>query len=367
MFLNMKIKKIGILAPEIHPPFIEGIQKSAWVTVKALFKRNLEIFIFTQCSFGRKLDNFKKIRIFYLISINPFKLLKYFLWVIDSFKFLALVKKNNIKNLLCFSLDLPFIVLLIPVLVFTGNLEIDLFFFSTRDITGFRKYFLLIFQKKIKRFFVLSEYLKIKLIEYHINKNKIYITTIFFTFDKKKFKELQLPSKRNFRMISYLSSIDKEAGVDIVLKLAQKMPQYRFVLAIRKFSKNKEKKIEHFLIKIKKKLIIKRNIKNTYVFLASVGGIVISPLNENFTMAIPMLLLESFITKTPVFLIKLPVFEYFHKERLVFGFSDVEELENIIREELKENNEKLQKTVERAHKYATSLLTVDDFVSKHLL
>ncbi|MEM3394185.1 MAG: hypothetical protein QXY79_03975, partial [Candidatus Methanomethylicia archaeon] len=159
--------------------------------------------------------------------------------------------------------------------------------------------------------------------------------------------------QRSLNIYGYLSNASEEAGVYDILQLAKECPHLTFYLAIRKFSFSEEKYFQKLLLFIKKEKIknikIFRNIENMKEFLNSITGLINPVRNEKYTMAIPLSILECFLTKTLVFLRELPVFK--ELKDYVVTFQDINELKGVLKKDYFKN-EFITEKLKAAFEYA---------------
>ncbi len=347
--------KVAIFGPEMHLPLIEGIQKTSVEFARQLIEVGHGVRVFTQRSFGR-LDHELESGVF-LINSGGSKILRFFYWLVDSFKILRLIAQEGIREVFVFSLDLSFLIPLSFIVLFRPEVRVRLFLFSPRELNFLpSKLFLKLFRNKVSRFIVRSEYMKERLDRLGIVDYKI---SVLLPFPNKS--RFFLPHKGEYpRSLGYLSSAQNEAGIKMILGLSSLLKDYVFFLAIRDFDNIKEEILLRELMKREKNgnLRILRNIENVPSFLSSLGGIILPPEKEDYSMDMPMLMIESFALKIPVFVRDLPMFKGLSESGMVKSFVNIEDL----KEKILEGHD--NKAINKAHEFASSLPDIREFTKE---
>lgn len=313
------MKKIAILAPEIHKPFIEGIQKNAWFIIKEAIENNYEASVFTQKSYGDKIVD-SRANIFYWINSCKIKFLKYFIWIFNGLRIVKKIKSNKIDCVLIFSLDWSFFWTIIWLRVLCPQKDVRLIIFSGRELFGAGKLILRLNKKIFNNFFVRSEYLKERLISLLIREDLI--TKIIFFPNKKSFitKDRVVGS---IKKVAYLSNTEESAGINTIIRVASKTPNIRFILALRSFSKREEGRVAEFIKKLKSLNInnieIRRNISDMPSFYQEVDSVILPVIDVNNTMAAPLVFLESIASGCVVFMNKIRVFSEYDGATIFFS------------------------------------------------
>jgi glycosyltransferase involved in cell wall biosynthesis len=142
-------------------------------------------------------------------------------------------------------------------------------------------------------------------------------------------------AERDFHTIAYLSNVDADAGAFTMLELAQLLPDYRIIMAVRKFADSYEREVEKFAQKVAERKVrnveIVRNIADIGAFYKKVGVVVVPVIDERATMDMPMVLVEALASGTKVVVNRLPIFEPLVVGGLVESFGNVSELADCIR------------------------------------
>lgn len=349
-----KKNRVAIFGPEMHLPLIEGIQKTSVEFTRLFLESDHDVRVFTQFSFGQ-LDPKLGSEIF-LINSNNSKTVRLFCWLIDSLKISKVVVRDSIRDVFIFSLDLSFLIPLITIIL-RRDVKMTLFVFSPRELNFLpSKLFLKLFNNKISHFIVRSEYMRRRLSDLGVAHHKINLLLPFP--NKSKFSS---PHNGEYpKTLGYLSSAQNKAGIEVVLGLSSLLKDYTFFLAIRDFDSFKEDALLKELVRQEKNgnLRILRNIEDIPSFLSSLGGVILPPEKEDYSMDVPMLMIESFALKIPVFVSDLPMFEYFYGSGMVKCFSNVEDLKDKVLEGCD------SEVIERAYDFALSLPDVEEFTKK---
>lgn len=349
------MNKIAVLAPEIHEPFIEGIQKNAWSISQALTQSEATVSVFTQCSYGQKIND-ANIKINYSLNAKRCKLIKYFSWLKNGFKISREIRKDNSDLLLVFSLDWSFILPIFWTAIISPKTKIRLVCFSLRELTGINAIFFNLLRNKFDHIFPRSNHLKEKLVSLGFNSEKISVVTALPNKEKFAIATPELSNTETINRIAYLSSAEETAGVYLIPNLAQALPEITFTLALRQFSEREEVDIVNLEKELKKKnlnnLIITRNIKNITEFYQSQDAIILPPKDERNTMSAPLVLLEAFLLKKPTFLSNLGIFSEY--EDFSFIFRETDDLIKTIKEINQSPNKIILKT-QSAYEYVKQL------------
>lgn len=305
----MNKKPILVFAPEQHLPLIEGIQKSAYQTCQSLNELGESIEVFSQQSFGTPFTSVPySVRPVFDARKNRFR--KYLQWFLDAN---ALTKNiHDQKALLVFSLDWSFLPTLWNICRKTKTLPIEIAVFSMRELTGPARWFLKRYGSRSNiHYWCFSSYVAKQLETLGIQKKQMTIGPVFFT------KPIQNPLPCNTSAhqtrIAYLSSSDAGAGVEKILSLATKLPEAHFTLAIRKFSDREEGGIQQFLANLHERHLpnieVKRNIPNMPEFFSTIDVVILPPMTEIDSMAVPLVALEAAYAGCKVLMSRLPLFE----------------------------------------------------------
>lgn len=301
-------KKIAFLAPEIHTPLIEGIQKNAWFIIKEAVANGHEVSVFTQRSYGEEILD-SKISIFYWLSCSKIKFFKYFTWIFNGLKIAKKIKQDKSDYVLVFSLDWSFFWTLVWLKIISKKTDVRLIIFSKRELCGINKLMLIFIKKLINVFFVRSVYLK-EILDSIIKENdRIFIATVFPGKEKFLVKDRLISS---LSKIAYLSNTEKSAGVETIIEVASKIPEINFILALRIFSEEEESIVAEFIKKIRLLNIgnieIRRNIDDMPSFYQEVDAVILPVINENNTMSAPLVFLEAISSGCLVFMNKIKIF-----------------------------------------------------------
>jgi len=329
--------RIAIFAPEIHEPFIEGIQKSAWHISGEFFRKGNDVNIFTQITFGSKIDSKNNVKVFYWLNSCKVKILKYAIWLFDSIRICVKIKRLKIDKIFVFSLDLPFILPLLFLCLFNRSVKIKVLIFSFREIYGINGLCLRLIKRKIEAFFVRSDLAKDRLSVIGVESGRIKVLLPFlnksdFFVDNKKI-DSRLDNKLN---VAYLSSADFGAGLEDIISVAKNNPMVNFKIAIRKFSKEKELEVSRFFdehnVGSISNIEILRNIKNIPDFLSGINVVILPPKDFFSSMDMPMVMIESFAKKVTVVCSDIEIFHYLESIGCVTIFKNADHLSSIIKE-----------------------------------
>lgn len=331
--------RIAVFAPEIHEPFIEGVQKAAWKVVNEIANSDTDVFLYTQKSYGTGIDQIHpRIRITYAFHIGKVKIIKYLRWALSSFSLARNVIHLQARHLLVFSLDWPFLPTL-TILSFLRKINIRVIIFSTRETGSVGKFFLKLFGNRIETYFVSSLRIKEMLTELGIDDFRISFLPVHFT---KHSHTTSTHIKRDPKNILYLSSAEEEAGIETMLSVAALLPDFTVTLAVRYFGDSVKDRREWLTNAITarglRNVNLKQNLSNVKDELCVAGVVVLPPLTEDYSMALPLVLLEAFETDTPVITSNLPIFEFYKTSRYIQTFNTAEELACIISDFASSNN-----------------------------
>jgi glycosyltransferase involved in cell wall biosynthesis len=329
----MNAERIAVLAPEIHPPFIEGVQKTAWLFIQEFLQQQKEVFVFTEQSFGKKeVLPFSLLHLNYWFTISKFKLLKYGAWVRDGWRIMREVRKQKITQLYVFSLDLPFFFTLFWIFLCASDIQVVLAIFSPREINFLGKMFLKIFKHKFYCYSVRSVYLQEKLLSIGVCSKKI-VHILPFP-NKKPFMSVVSTFQKRPHSVAYLSNAEATAGVYDMLVLAKTLPTYEFTIAIRKFGDAEEAKVKEVEYKIREEklpnVILKRTIEDMPTFLGETETVILPVIDQNASMDMPMVMVEALASKCFVIARSIPLFQELIQKKYVIGFHTVEELKKLV-------------------------------------
>lgn len=324
-------EQIAVFAPEQHLPLIEGIQKSAHNTCAELQNLGTEMTIFSQLTYGTPFQEKRAIE--YIFHVQKNRLLKYIEWFRRAKKSTESILLREYKSLLVFSLDWSFLPILFKLSKNSSHPPIHLVLFSLRETQGPAKLFIknTLTNTKI-HYWCFSSYLAKRLIELGVNKNRIHCEPVFFT---KPNHEPYKREKNTHKKIAYLSSSSNKAGSEQILELAKKLPDVKFIFAIRKFSSKEEKRVQAFIKKVEKlnmpNISFVRNISNMQKFLSTIDVVLMPPQTQIDTMAIPLVALEASYAGCKVIMSNLPIFKELQDAKLAELAGTEDELIDIIK------------------------------------
>jgi hypothetical protein len=329
----MNTERIAILAPEIHPPFIEGVQKTAWLFIQEFLRQQKEVFVFTEQSFGtRELPIPPLLHLNYWFTISKIKLYKYIAWKRDGWRIMRELRKQNIKQVYVFSLDLPFFFTLVWIFLWTSDIQVVLAIFSPREITFLGKWFLKMFKHKFYRYTVRSQYLQKRLLSLGVSSEKI-VQILPFP-NKQLFTSSKPALQKRSHSVAYLSNAEATAGVYDIVALAKVLPEYDFTIAIRKFSEAEEIKVKEVEQKIADEklpnVVLRRTIEDMVTFLGETETVILPVIDENASMDMPMVMVEALARKSFVIVRTLSLFEELIQRKCVVGFSTSDELKKMV-------------------------------------
>ena len=347
-------KKIVIFAPEFHEPAIEGIQKNALSMAGSFAQMGFGVQVYTYLSFGEKGKPEQGIDVSYAINFKKNKIARYFSWLFNAAKIYREIKAIKPQRIVFFSLDRP---LMIPLFILSfGRFPITLSIFSYRELGGPAGLLLKIVKNKITTFIVQSEYMKGALEWAEVSSNKI--SVLAFLPEKEKFYPPEKISEK-IPAFGYLSNATHAGGVYDVVAAAKSVPGANFVLAMRKFSEKEEVDVKMLFEAMKKEKVsnvtVERNIRNVAEFIREIRCVIMPPKDQNNTMSFPMVMSESFLSKTLVICSNLPVFGYFKKNDFVVSYDSQEELVEIVAKIAKEGIGMYSNRVEDAYRWAKNM------------
>lgn len=296
------MKKIAVLAPEIHQPLIEGIQKNAWALSLAARDSGLELDIFTQKSYGEEISQ-ENIKIFYWLNCSSVKIFKYLAWIFNGFKIGRQIRKGGAEMLLCFSLDWSFVWVLLWQRLLNPKTKVRLIIFSSRELHGINRWFFKLIRSGVDHFFVRSKYMQQELLDLKVPTTKITLATVFPK--KEKFINKTVRNILPIKKIAYLSNTEASAGIDTVIALAKAIPDLKVILALRQFSPAEELRVQEFIIRAGVSQVsnieIRRNISDMVAFYQEVEAVIL-PVNDPInTMAAPLVMLEAISSGCVIF------------------------------------------------------------------
>lgn len=359
-------KRIAVLAPEVHEPFVEGVQKTAWNMARGFAADGWETYLYTGCSYGQPLVErpAERLTVRYRLSSRPQKVLKYLSWVWNGLSISREVSALGCGKLVAFSLDWPHLWPLFWLVALTPHLPVTVAVFSDRELSGPSGWFVRRFGKRIDRWLVRSEHLRLSLLALGVDGARVQLALAR--------PEVALPSfpERQPSTVAYFSSAEEAAGVYDVLELARQLPEVKVVLAVRRFGEREEEAFRsltrfiaaHRLANVE----VLRNLERPAELMAAACAVVVPPKEEQATMAVPMAMLEAFAVKTPVLLRRLPLFSEFTERGLVTGFASTAELTTAVSDLLGLDPERFSAQAERAYAYVTALPAASDIVKMYL-
>jgi glycosyltransferase involved in cell wall biosynthesis len=362
---SKKRERILVVAPEIHYPLIEGIQKSAWDVIKAANIKGFYPIVLTQYSYGKPFPEVlnNKFLTEYVFRNYRAKALKFLNWFFVGLKTLILIRKEQIKKCLFFSLDYPFIFSFFFSII--SGAEIRLFIFSLREINGVRRMFLKLLKRRIK-IIVQTEYVKNEILNIGFKNKQVFVAP--FMPNKLQYEKIEDDIKRASNLFIYMSNATKEAGIYDIIECARKVSNLEFVLAIRKFTEKEENDFYQLISFIEKNKIknikIKRNIKTPKLLLERATAIIIPPKNQLVSMSFPILIMEAFLTKTPVIASDLPIFSFLKDEGLITTYKTLNELIEILTQ-FDEKNYSYK--IEKSFKWAKQLISAEEVFNKYVI
>ncbi len=317
-----------VFAPEQHTPLSEGIQKSAWASVVELRAQGHVVDIVSQTSYGTPPETPYILN----LSVHKNRWRKYCAWMRQAVSALRIYTKGNYDSIIVFSVDLSFILPLLGIRFFRPHTHFSIAVFGARECKGIPGLTLRLLRRAHVRTWCASPRVRELLEGLEYSLAQIFCAPIFFT--ESFLKEPTHPTTRDAQASAYLSSADAGAGLETILHLAQVMPERKWIIAIRKFSDDKEASIREAIASIETlhlpNLFILRTIPDMTSFLLSVGSVILPPTHEDATMAAPLVALEAHHLKTRVFMRNLPVFTELFAKGIAIPFNSERELiENI--------------------------------------
>ncbi len=320
--------KFLVFAPEQHAPYIEGIQKTAALTVSALRDAGHDCDVISQRSFGEAPGTAYAFE----LSSSPSKLRKYASWLRTAAAIARSERRDPHDKILLFSIDWSFIPAAFMLSVFAPKSSFEILAFSARDCKGLPRLLL----KKIARqsnAWCASPRIADLLMECGVPKANIFLQPIFFTRETKNNSNGN-DHVRESGSIGYFSASDTSAGIDTVIALAERQPAKKVHLAIRKFADSKEaavmKKLEEIASRKLTNVEVLRNIPDMPGFLARMETVILPPHDEDSTMAVPLVALEAAQAGCRVLMTPLPVFDGLFASGIAFPFSSEDELGKIL-------------------------------------
>lgn len=357
--------KIAVFAPEIHEPFIEGVQKASWMIVNELAISDTDVFLYTQKSYGTDAGPAnERVHITYAFNTGRIRIVKYLSWMFSSFSLARNILRLRVRMLLVFSLDWPFIPVL-ATLCFFSKINIRVIMFSTREVGSVGKIFLKLFGNRIENYFVSSLRIKEMLIALSVDSTRILFLPVHFT--KSTLPEVE-HVERNKKTVLYLSSAEEEAGIETMLDAAALLPDFTFTLAIRDFEdlqKGRYNWLARTIVSRNLKNVnVKQNLSNVRDELRATGAVVLPPLTEDYSMALPLVLLEAFENSTPVVTSNLPIFEFYKTSGYIQTFDTTKELADILSEIASSDNGCTMG--ERAHSFVLTMTKAKEAVNIYI-
>lgn len=354
-------KNLAVFAPEIHPPFIEGVQKTAWAFVQSFAQKGVQVTVYTERSFGEEFSGPLPdgISVENVFSTHPIRPLKYLLWIAQSVRLATRMKREKPDHVLVFSLDLPVFVVLKLLLIFITSVPVTLAIFSIREVEGVGKFFLKFLGRRFAQIIVRSECLKNRVMALGIPGDRMHIELPFP--HKERFVAPVSREKGDLPTVAYLSNVDEDAGISTVLEAARMMPDYRFIVAVRRFSDAYEAEVERFIARVTQSglanIVIERTIADIPAFLRQADVVLLPVVDERSTMDMPMVLIEALAVGTPVIVRRLPIFETLIKQGIVGSFVTMHDLATAVRQAVPS---------QRGVAFARSLPTMGESVQTYL-
>lgn len=192
-----------------------------------------------------------------------------------------------------------------------------------------------LFKYKFKKIIIISEYLRdmVKEIWYQDND----IVYIPLSYDKKRYAHFADFHKRAKKTVLFSAGIIKEAGSFFMVDLAQNMPDYHFIFALRQFNKKSEDELALLMDYIQQKKVenieIRRNIPKMEELLWEVSYLVLPLQDIHIKMLIPVALLEAMARGTICFVSDLPNLKLLVKDMgnaIIFQRDDLLDLKDKI-------------------------------------
>lgn len=357
-------QKLFLFAPEIHPPFIEGVQKTAWSFAREFARQGHTVEVATIQSYGERFEEKiqQGVRVGYWFSTYQIRFLKYVRWFFQSCALVRRIQREKPSLIIVFSLDLPFFMPLALLSLLSDRPKIILSVFSWRELTGLGKIFLKFFSGRIDRYKVRSEFMQRELLKRGIGKNKI--ETILPFPNKEKFLLADTPIVRSLGSVAYFSNVDYAAGVGTMLDIARRLPALKFTIAVRKFSDEYERQVAIFADTIRRENLanvdLVRTLPDIAVFFKQTECVILPVLDMSSTMDVPMVLIEALASGCRVFVHHLPIFSWLVEAGYVEEFQTIDELAQ------KLSTPRPPDTYEAVEHFIRSLPVVQDSVEHYL-
>lgn len=325
------MKRLAVFAAEQHEPLIEGVQKSAFLSCKEFQKNGHELLVFSQRSFGTAFTHppFKIVDAF---KGGGNRILKYAQWFFAGKKIAQAIKEYDPERVIVFSLALPFLSALSAVYKNT-RAPVTIAIFSMRELTGPGAAFLkrYAFDSRFT-FWTFSTYIAARLRDIGIPHERISVEPVFFT---KPAAAVARSKSSNFT-VAYLSSGERSAGGQNVLEVAKMLPQMHFIFGIRDFGNQYEKNTASLIKQITTQALpnvkLERTIKDIPSLLARVDAVILPPLSETATMAVPFVALEAAYAGCHVFASDLLIFAQLENLGILKRFKDKGHLTQLLKE-----------------------------------
>ena len=340
---------IAVFAPEIHEPFIEGIQKSSWAAVSAAGGIGHRFLVFTQHSYGGAIPVLSHVTVLPWLSSFPFRLIKYALWIPNAVRIAREIHSRGVQGIVAFSLDWSFILPLVFTRLAFPRIPVRIAVFSLRDIGFVQRAFFVLCDGKNVSYFVRSPLMRDRLVHRGILPERVRV----FLSHESFLRPVGAPS----RTVLYLSSADSGAGADAVLRAARAVPDCRFVLAVRDFGARGADAFSRL-----ERRVMRENLPNVFLernidvpaALFSAGAVVLPPRSEQDTMDMPLVLLESFSARVPAVVSDNSVFSDMIRNGYVLPYRDAAGLSDAIRAAL-DRGDSVIAMLDRAGRFADAL------------
>ncbi len=324
---------IAVFAPEIHEPFIEGIQKSAWAAVSAAGGRGDRFLVFTQHSYGGDVPASPHATVLPWISSFPSRPLKYLLWISNAVRIAREIRRRDVRGIAAFSLDWSFILPLALARLLCPRIPLCVAIFSLRDAGFVQRLFFAVFGGKSVSYSVRSLFMRDRLMALGIPSDRI--ATFVWSAGLRRAAPPPSASDESYpRTVLYLSSADSGAGADAVLDAARALPDCRFRLAIRDFGRRGARAFSCLERRIMAgnlpNVLLERNI-DVPAALSCAGAVVLPPRSERDTMDMPLVLLESFSARVPAIVSGTPAFADLSRRGYVLAYGAESGLPDAIR------------------------------------
>ncbi len=347
---------IAVLAPEIHEPFIEGIQKSSWAAVSAAGGMGHRFLIFTQRSYGGGIPTLPYASVYPWLSSFSVRPIKYLLWLSNAIRIVREIRARDVRGIVVFSLDWSFILPLMLVRLLCPRIPVRIAIFSMRDAGLFQRIFFAACGGNGVSYLVRSSFMRDRLIVCGIppNRIEIFLSHLEGGVIPPPFSAIDSSLSRT---VLYLSSADSGAGADAVLRAARAVPDCRFVLAVRDFGARGADAFSRL-----ERRVMRENLPNVFLernidvpaALFSAGAVVLPPRSEQDTMDMPLVLLESFYARVPAVVSDNPVFSDMIRNGYVLPYRDAAELSDAIRAAL-DRGDSVIAMLDRAGRFADAL------------